>query len=171
MNRLTAIIGSIVFFAVAPGIVAGLIPWSITKWHVPDPSAGALPLRVVGALLAVGGLGLLIDSFWRFAWQGIGTPAPVAPTRHLVVRGAYRHVRNPMYVAVLAIILGQALVFASLSLAIYAAAIWLATHVFVLLYEEPTLRETYGAEYDAFCAAVPRWIPRLGPAPSSGVRG
>ena len=88
---------------------------------------------------------------------------PVFPTQHLVVSGLYRYVRNPMYVAVLAVILGQALIFGSIGLLEYAAVAWLAAHVFVVAYEEPTLRANFGAEYQAFRAAVPRWIPRLTP--------
>ena len=99
----------------------------------------------------------------RFAIEGLGTPAPIAPTRHLVVTGFYRHVRNPMYVAVLAVILGQALLFANARLLAYGAAFWLACHLFVVFYEEPTLRRSFGADYDAFRANVPRWIPRLRP--------
>lgn len=77
--------------------------------------------------------------------------------------GFYRFVRNPMYVAVVTAILGQALLFGSLALAGYAAAVWLCFHAFVLLYEEPTLRKTFGPEYEAFRAHVPRWIPRRTP--------
>jgi protein-S-isoprenylcysteine O-methyltransferase Ste14 len=161
-DRIKAAIGSTVFFLLAPAIVAGLIPWWITGRHFPAPLA-PWPIATLGAILAIAGLAVLVDCFVRFAWQGVGTPAPVAPTRHLVVTGAYRYVRNPMYVGVLAIILGQVLVFASLPLLIYGGLAWLATHVFVLLYEEPTLRRTYGAEYETFTAAVPRWIPRLTP--------
>jgi protein-S-isoprenylcysteine O-methyltransferase Ste14 len=163
MDRVKAAIGSAVFFLVAPGIVAGFIPWSITGWQRSAASATWWPALLLGAVLVIAGLALLIDCFVRFAWQGVGTPAPVAPTRHLVVTGAYRYVRNPMYVAVVAIILGQVLLFGSMPLLVYGALAWLATHIFVLAYEEPTLRQTYGAEYEAFTAAVPRWIPRLTP--------
>jgi protein-S-isoprenylcysteine O-methyltransferase Ste14 len=105
----------------------------------------------------------LLESFARFALQGLGTPAPVFPTRRLVVTGVYRYVRNPMYVAVAAIILGQALLFGSVALLEYGAVVWLMFHLFVLLYEEPTLRGVFGSDYEAFRAAVPRWIPRLTP--------
>jgi protein-S-isoprenylcysteine O-methyltransferase Ste14 len=81
----------------------------------------------------------------------------------LVVTGLYRYVRNPMYVAVIGIILGQALLFADRRLLLYAALFWLACHAFVVAYEEPTLRRTFGVPYAAFCAHVPRWIPRLSP--------
>ena len=109
------------------------------------------------------GVLVLLESFARFAVQGLGTPAPVFPTRHLVVKGFYRHVRNPIYVAVVAMILGQGLLFGNVRLLVYGALIWVAFHGFVLVYEEPTLRQTFGAEYDAFVANVPRWLPRLRP--------
>src|SRR5215475_1281936 len=144
-------------------MVAGLIPWLITQWEF-QPSFLAVELtRVVGvALIMVGGIGLL-DSFARFALQGVGTPAPIAPTRNLVVTGLYRHVRNPMYVAVVAIILGQAVLMGDWRLILYGALLWLFFHVFVVTYEEPTLEQTFGREYEAFRAAVPRWIPRMTP--------
>jgi protein-S-isoprenylcysteine O-methyltransferase Ste14 len=120
-------------------------------------------LKIVGAALVAFGLLLLLDSFARFALQGIGTPAPVLPTRHLVVTGAYRHVRNPIYVAVVALILGQGFLFAGEGLLLYGAIIWLAFHLFVVAYEEPALRSTFGAEYDRFAANVPPWLPRIRP--------
>ncbi len=106
---------------------------------------------------------MLLDSFARFAIEGLGTPAPVFPTRHLVVTGWYRYVRNPMYVAVVSIIVGQALLFGSITLLEYGALVWLFFHLFVLAYEEPTMRATFGEEYRLYCANVPRWIPRLSP--------
>ena len=108
----------------------------------------------------------------RFAWQGLGTPAPVLPTRHLVVTGLYRHVRNPMYVSVVCALLGQALLFGNPMLLSYGGLVWLLFHIFVLAYEEPVLRAKFGPEYDAFCAEVPRWIPRLTPwtAPAKATR-
>ena len=113
-------------------------------------------------LIAAGALALL-DSFARFAWQGLGTPAPVFPTRHLVVTGLYRYVRNPMYVAVVAVILGQSLLFGNARVLGYGAIVWLVFHLFVSTHEEPTLRAKYGNEYQLFCSNVPRWIPRLRP--------
>jgi protein-S-isoprenylcysteine O-methyltransferase Ste14 len=104
-----------------------------------------------------------VGSFARFALQGLGTPAPIAPTRDLVVTGLYRFVRNPMYLAVSAVILGQALVLGDWRLVVYGGVFWLACHLFVVNYEEPTLQRTFGAEYEAFRANVPRWIPRLTP--------
>jgi len=161
MRRLGAVLGTALFLAIAPGTVAGVIPWWISRWRIETPFAGWLPLRVIGGLLIAAGAAVLLDSFARFALQGLGTPAPVFPTRTLVVTGLYRYVRNPMYVAVLSLVVGQGLFFGSLALLGYAAALWFAFHLFVLAYEEPKLRATYGAEYDRFCARVPRWIPRF----------
>jgi len=163
MRKALAIAGSAAFLAIAPGFVAGLAPWWISGWRFHAPFPGFLPFRIAGGLLIALGGGVLLDSFARFALQGLGTPAPVFPTRHLVVTGLYRYVRNPMYVAVLSAILGQALLFGSLALLEYGVFIWLSFHVFVLAYEEPALCSTFGPEYEAFCAAVPRWIPRLTP--------
>ena len=160
-SRITAALGSLVFLVLAPGVVAGLIPWLITGWSPLPP--GDLPgaLRWTGLILIAAGLAIVLESFARFALEGLGTPAPVAPTRTLVVSGFYRFVRNPMYVAVTALIFGQAVLFASSGVAIYGVLIVAAFHTFVTLYEEPTLREAYGEEYVAYCAATPRWIPRF----------
>lgn len=157
-----AIMGSVVFL-VAPGFVAGLVPWWISHWRLEPPFFGTPVFRFAGGILTTLGMVGLLDSFGRFALQGIGTPAPVFPTRHLVVTGLYRYVRNPMYVAVVSTILGQGLIFGNFTLLEYGALVWLLFHVFVLAYEEPTLRAGFGSEYEIFCAAVPRWIPRLRP--------
>ena len=163
MNRIFATLGSIVFLVIAPGVVAGLVPWWITRWERKSPLPDYLALRIAAFALIAFGLIVLLDSFARFALQGIGTPAPVLPTRHLVVSGFYRHVRNPIYVAVTALVLGQALLFANVTLLVYGALLWIAFHVFVVVYEEPTLHRSFGAGYDAYCANVPRWLPRLRP--------
>jgi protein-S-isoprenylcysteine O-methyltransferase Ste14 len=163
MRRLLAIIGSVLFFVIAPCTVAGLVPWWISRWQVQPPFFGLFPLRIAGGLLILAGLPVLLDSFARFAIEGLGTPAPVFPTRHLVVTGWYRYVRNPMYVAVVSMIIGQGLFFGNVTLLEYSALVWLLFHVFVLAYEEPTLRATFGKEYKLYCANVRRWIPRLGP--------
>jgi protein-S-isoprenylcysteine O-methyltransferase Ste14 len=163
MRRAAAIIGSIVFFFVAPFTIAGLVPWWITRWQPRYPEFAVPALQGVGAALALIGTLFLIDSFARFAIKGLGTPAPVFPTKHLVVDGLYRFVRNPMYVGVVAAILGQAMIFASPELLLYGILIWLAFNLFVAEYEEPTLRSTFGSEYEEFCNNVRRWIPRLTP--------
>jgi protein-S-isoprenylcysteine O-methyltransferase Ste14 len=153
-------VGSALFLVVAPGVVAGWIPWSITDWRL-QPTAPVL--RGIGAVLIVVGAGFLLHAFARFAIEGIGTPAPVAPTERLVVGGPYRHVRNPMYLAVAATIVGQALLFGRPVLLAYVAAFGAVVFCFVRLYEEPTLRDRYGPSYDAYCRAVPGWLPRLHP--------
>ena len=161
MHRPNAILGSFVFLLIAPGVVAGVVPWWISRWQVHPPLLGLSVLRILGALLIVAGLPMILDSFARFAIQGLGTPAPILPTRHLVVTGLYRYVRNPMYVGVLAVIFGQGLLFGNVRVLEYGAIVWLAFHLFVLGYEEPKLKSTFAAEYEAFCKNVPRWIPRL----------
>jgi protein-S-isoprenylcysteine O-methyltransferase Ste14 len=161
VRKLLALAGSAVFLVLAPGFVAGVVPRWISHWRMEAPFFGLAVFRIAGGLLAAAGAIGLVACFARFALEGLGTPAPVFPTRHLVVRGMYRYVRNPMYVAVVAVILGQGLIFGNTDLLIYGGIVWLLFHAFVLGYEEPTLRATFGAEYEKFCAEVPRWIPRL----------
>src|SRR6058998_4255738 len=103
-------VGSAAFFMLAPGVVAGLVPWWLTGWRMREPLPFWAPLRVLGAALIVAGTVVLVYAFVQFVTEGVGTPAPVAPTERLVVHGLYRYVRNPMYLAVAAVILGQAAV-------------------------------------------------------------
>ncbi len=161
-SKSAAVIGSVLFFIVTPGTIAGLIPWLITRWHAEQIPFAPL-LQVLGSAAVAAGLAVLIELFARFALQGIGTPAPTHPTRHLVTEGAYRFVRNPMYVAVLAIIIGQAALFADVRLVAYGALFWLACHLFVIAYEEPALLGAFGSEYESYRGNVPRWVPRLRP--------
>jgi protein-S-isoprenylcysteine O-methyltransferase Ste14 len=163
MRKSVAIAGSALFFLVAPGAVAGLGPWWITGWTFRPPLAGQPMIPALGALLIFIGLAGLIEAFARFAIVGLGTPAPIAPTSQLVVSGQYRHVRNPMYLAVVVVILGQAALFGDGRLVLYAAAVSIIVHLFVVTYEEPALRSAYGPQYDRYCAGVPRWLPRLTP--------
>jgi protein-S-isoprenylcysteine O-methyltransferase Ste14 len=146
MKRTSAIAVSAIFAISAPGTVAGIVPWWISRWKMQAPFLYFYGFRVIGILFILASLPVLLDSFARFALQGLGTPAPAFPTRHLVVTGLYRYVRNPMYVAVLGLIAGQALLFGNRDLLLYAAVVWLAFQLFVLLYEEPVLRRTYAAE-------------------------
>jgi protein-S-isoprenylcysteine O-methyltransferase Ste14 len=163
IRKVLAIVGSAVFLVIAPGFVAGLAPWWISHWRLEAPFFGMPLFRFAGGLLIAFGVAGLLDSFVRFAVQGVGTPAPVFPTRHLVITGLYRYVRNPMYVAVVSTILGQGLVLGNVTLLEYGGLVWLLFHLFVLVYEEPTLRASFGSEYKVFCAEVPRWIPRFTP--------
>jgi protein-S-isoprenylcysteine O-methyltransferase Ste14 len=165
MRRTSAAVISAIFFAAAPGGTAVLVPWWITGWQVRDPFPAAvmIPLRVVGAALVVAGLAVVVDAFVRFVVEGLGTPIPVAPPRRLVVGGLYRYVRNPMYVAILYAIAGQAMLLGRPSLLVYGALLAVPVTAFVRWYEEPALRRKFGAEYDAYRSAVPGWWPRLRP--------
>ena len=148
--RARAVAGSLLFLVVAPGFVAGLIPYLLTGWER-DGDVGALA-TVLGWLLIAGGLAALLPSFARFALQ-----------EHLVVTGLYRHVRNPMYLAVGALIAGQALILGRPGLLLYAALFAATVFAFVRGYEEPALTRQFGAEYEAYRRAVPGWWPRLQP--------
>jgi protein-S-isoprenylcysteine O-methyltransferase Ste14 len=163
IRKPSAAIGSVVFFLVGPGIVVGLIPWLLTGWQVRVSLSYWAPLRVLGVILLMAGLLVVIRAFVRFVVEGFGTPVPVAAPERLVVGGVYRYVRNPMYVAILAAIVGQALVLGQLGLLLYAAALWLISAAFVRWYEEPTLTRRFGADYEAYRRAVPAWWPRLRP--------
>ena len=158
-----AIVGSAVFLVIAPRFVAGWMPWWISRWRLETSFFGMPFFRLAGGALVTLGIIGLLDSFVRFALQGRGTPAPVFPTRHLVATGLYRHVRNPMYVSVVSAIIGQGLILGNVTLLEYGAVVWLLFHLFVLIYEEPTLRASFGPQYKVFCAGVPRWIPRFTP--------
>src|SRR3954451_22543797 len=149
MRITSAAVGSFGWLVVAPGTVCGLVPWLITGWRRPGDSVPWVD--AVGWVLVLAGAAVLVHAFVAFAWNGRGTPAPAAPTERLVVQGAYRHVRNPMYVAVLALVLGQVLLFASLGLFAYLVLIGITMASFVQVYEQPTLREAYGPAYDEFC--------------------
>lgn len=158
MERIRAAIGSLVFLAVAPGVVAGLVPWLLTGWAA---HAWFFPVRLFGGVMIAAGLAFLVLAFTRFVVEGLGTPAPVAPTERLVVGGAYRHVRNPMYLAVGAIIVGQVLLLGQRILLLYVVIFATAVVAFVHGYEEPTLASRFGEQYEAYRREVPRWRPRL----------
>jgi len=168
MRRTTSILGSAIFLVIAPGLIAGYVPWLICRWRMSSPFVDSLPIRVIGGLLIAAGLPVLLDSFRRFAIEGLGTPAPAMPPRSLVVTGWYRFVRNPMYVAVASLIFGQGLLFGNVGVLEYGFLVGAGFYGFVLVYEEPTLQRTFGKEYERFCANVPRWIPRLRPWDPAG---
>ena len=156
--RLRAAVGSLLFLVVEPGVVAGLVPWGLTGWKVARPP---LIIAVVGYVILVAGVVVSLHAFVRFVNEGVGTPAPVAPTRHLVIGGLYRYVRNPMYIAVVSAVVGQAAIFGEPALLIYAAVLLVTFIIFVKAYEEPTLHEQFGAQYDAYRNSVPGWWPRV----------
>jgi protein-S-isoprenylcysteine O-methyltransferase Ste14 len=154
------LIRNLLFTVLVPGTVGVTVPWLLAG---DGPLASGALLVLAGALLAAGG-GLYAWTVWDFATYGRGTPAPIDAPRRLVVRGLYRWTRNPMYVGVLSVILGHAALLRAWELVAYAAAVALAFHLFVVLYEEPHLRRVFGAGYEAYCARVPRWLPRPGRA-------
>jgi protein-S-isoprenylcysteine O-methyltransferase Ste14 len=159
MRKPEATLGAAAFFVVAPGVVAGAIPWLLTDWR-PGGAVWA-PLRGLGVALVAAGALVLVVAFTRFVTEGSGTPAPIAPTEVLVVGGLYRHVRNPMYLAVVAVVVGEALILGRPVLLVYAVAVWAVVAAFVRGYEQPTLARTFGAGYEEYCRAVPAWRPRL----------
>jgi protein-S-isoprenylcysteine O-methyltransferase Ste14 len=146
---------SLLFALLAPGTVAGYLPWLITR-GTPMGSTGYV--LAATALFVAGGV-IDLWCIWDFAILGRGTPAPIAAPRTLVAQGPYRYVRNPMYLGVLAILLGWALLYRALTLLLYALAVSAAFHAFVLLYEEPRLRKDFGEDYERCCVLVRRWIP------------
>jgi len=163
MRKPDAAAGSMLFFALAPGSVAGLGPWWLTRWRIRGPMLHWAPMRAAGVILLVLGGSVLIQAFARFVVEGRGTPNPAAPTENLVVGGLYRYVRNPMYLAVVAAIVGQALAMNQPVLLGYAAAVWITVASFTHWYEEPTLTRTFGAHYEAYRRNVPAWRPRIRP--------
>jgi protein-S-isoprenylcysteine O-methyltransferase Ste14 len=160
MRRAAAAATSAAFFALAPGIVAGLVPWYLTDgWTRHHPHNPWL-LAVPGVALVSAGAAALVSGFVRYVTEGSGTPAPAAPTERLVVGGLNRWVRNPLYLAVVAVIVGQALILARPVLLAYATVAFTTMAAFVRFYEEPVLRQRFGAAYDAYCRQVPQWMPR-----------
>jgi protein-S-isoprenylcysteine O-methyltransferase Ste14 len=154
-----AILKTLLFTVFVPGTVAGYIPWRLR-------GTGAVPATGVEAWAAIGVITFgaaiyLHTAFWGFALIGGGTPAPIAPTKILVVKGLHRFVRNPMYIGVALVIAGQAWLFHSLHTIVYLACVLVIVNFFVLLYEEPTLHRQFGEEYDRYRARVPRWIPKI----------
>jgi protein-S-isoprenylcysteine O-methyltransferase Ste14 len=156
-RRVRAAAGSALFLVVAPGTTAILVPYLLTGY---ERGSAWPPAQIAGAALTLAGGAVLLSAFARFALEGLGTPAPVAPTERLVVRGLYRYVRNPMYLAVTATILGQWLLLGRPVLLAWAGVFLLTTYAFVRGYEEPTLTGLYGAEYERYRATVPGWWPR-----------
>jgi protein-S-isoprenylcysteine O-methyltransferase Ste14 len=146
---------------IAPGTLAGLLPWIMTGWRADDDLGTSALITSGGVLLIVAGLVGLIESFGRFALEGIATPAPVTPSRRLLVNGFYRFVRNPMYVSVVAVVVGEALALGRAELLAYAAALWLVFHLFVVLYEEPMMRRMFPTDFADYSNRVRRWLPQV----------
>lgn len=157
----SALAKTTLFTVVVPGVVAGYVPWRLRDGSF--VAAHGVEAWAAIAVIACGIAVYVATAFWGFAALGLGTPAPIDPPKILVVRGLHHYVRNPMYVGVALVIAGQAWLFHSRSIALYAACFLLIAHFFVIFYEEPTLKRLFGEEYERYRARVPRWIPRLRP--------
>lgn len=151
---------SLLWTILLPGLFAGYLPWryfGLSQVTI-DPRR---PADVLGVALIALGTALLTACIVEFARSGHGTLSPVDPPRHLVVRGLYRFVRNPMYLSVTTIVLGEVLLTRSRALAVYWTIWFACVNLFVMGYEEPTLRQQFGPSYDAYTRQVNRWIPRF----------
>ena len=157
---MTLLLKSIFFTVLLPGTVTVVVPWLILSGRSAVAIGRASVWHWLGVVPIVLGAGILLRCVWFFAARGRGTLAPVDPPKELVVSGLYRYVRNPMYVGVVSMLLGEALFFRSNALLVYAAGFWITTHLFILLYEEPVLRRQFGESYVRYCRTVNRWIPR-----------
>lgn len=148
---------TLIFTLVVPATITVYLPYSLLASRTAPPPGA---LRYLGLLPVLCGVAIYCWCAWDFAVTGRGTPAPIDPPQELVARGLYAYVRNPMYVGVMAILIGEAWFFAARTLVWYAGVVFVGFNLFVLVYEEPTLRHKFGAAYERYCAHVPRWWPR-----------
>ena len=132
------------------------MPWLLTRWDSDDPP---LALKILGGIVLAAGAALVLETTARFAFQGRGTPAPWAPPERFVERGSYRFVRSPMYLGVILLVVGQALLLGREVLYLWAAGAWLIFTSFLVFYEEPQLRARFGESYEEYRRRVRRWIP------------
>ncbi|MGA8072005.1 MAG: isoprenylcysteine carboxylmethyltransferase family protein [Candidatus Acidiferrales bacterium] len=162
---------SLVFLLLRVAIFTVVVPASVTVWiplywlfpwlrGLVTPNRG---MEVIAAVLIAAGAAGYVWCALDFAFRGKGTPAPIEPPKVLVVQGLYRFVRNPMYISVLTVLVGECVLLRSPILVEYAVLVALAFHLFVLFYEEPALRRKMGPAYEQYCREVPRWIPRFAP--------
>ena len=157
-RALGPILQTVLFTILVPGTVAFLVPWWLVG-RLTRPANG--PLTGLGGVVVAVGAAIYFRCAWEFAVRGLGTPAPIAPTKYLVTTALHRYVRNPMYIGVALVIVGEAALFRTLHLLGYAAVMLLIAQVFVVLYEEPTLRRQFGESYEEYRRKVPRWIPKI----------
>jgi len=160
-SLLAATLGTVVFVALVPGTVIVVVPRLLSGWRILPPLFAWAPVRWIGLVLLLLALPVFLDFLVGFVRRGHGTPAPIAPPERLVVSGGFRYVRNPGYIAVVSMVVGQGLFLGSKAVLAYAACLALGFHLFVVLYEEPALRGQFGEEYAAYCRRVPRWFPRV----------
>ena len=152
---------TLIFTIFVPGTATVLVPYLLLSWGVQVVSIEIGAFRFLGLPPILLGAVTYLWCAWDFTFTGRGTPAPIDPPKQLVVKGLYRYVRNPMYVSVALILLGEALLFQSAVLFLYAGFLLGCAHLFVVYYEEPTLRRLFGASYESYCESVSRWFPRL----------
>lgn len=151
---------TLIFTVLVPGTVTVLIPYWILSGRGRPFSLEVWSWNLLGILPVAVGAACYFRCAWDFAFGGRGTPAPIDAPKTLVASGLYRVVRNPMYVGVALILLGESLVFESFTLLTYAFLVGLMFHLLVVYYEEPTLKKKFGARYEEYCQAAPRWLPR-----------
>lgn len=165
MGSRFSLVKTVIFTLLVPGTVTVLVPYWILRHRHSALMACTSPKNLF-SYLGVGGiaLGAAVSLWcaWDFAVKGRGTPAPIDPPKELLVSGLYRYVRNPMYIGILLILLGEAFLFCSLALLFYSVIMLVVFHLFVVLYEEPTLAKKFGESYRRYCLEVPRWLPRFG---------
>ena len=160
-------IKTLIFTVLVPGTIAVWIPYRLVSSPGPRGSIPLGNLRYAGlAAILIGAL-IYLWCAWDFAFAGKGTPAPIDPPKELVVRGLYKYVRNPMYIGVLSLVLGQAVWFEAVTLFAYAGVVFLLFSAFVFFYEEPALKRKFGDSYKSYCETVPRWLPRVGRRPGA----
>ena len=151
---------TLLFSIIVPGTVAVFVPYSMIARR-PDLFSAPSGIRFFGLIPIATGVLLYVWCAWYFTFIGQGTPAAFDPPRNLVVKGPYRHLRNPMYVAVCLVVLGQAALFESARLLNYSLFIFIGFNLFVIFYEEPTLRRKFGDSYERYCQSVSRWLPGI----------
>jgi protein-S-isoprenylcysteine O-methyltransferase Ste14 len=144
-----------------PGSFCFLLPYFIIKASLPSLSPLPIVAQILAGLLVLCGLGMVVWVSIAFVRKGQGTPIPLEPPKHLVIQGLFRYVRNPMYVGALLILLVEALLFRSAWLLLYAAGLWCALHLFLVIIEEPQLQKRFGSDFLHYMQTVPRWIPRV----------
>jgi protein-S-isoprenylcysteine O-methyltransferase Ste14 len=157
-RALVPILNTTLFTILVPGTVAGYIPYLLTDRFAHRTSG---TLEWLGFTVLAVGAGIYFRCAWEFAVRGLGTPAPIAPTKFLVTTALHGYMRNPMYLGVALVIVGEAVLFRSVHVLEYAALMLTAAHVFVVLYEEPTLGRQFGESYEEYRRTVPRWIPKF----------
>jgi protein-S-isoprenylcysteine O-methyltransferase Ste14 len=144
-----------------PGTWTVLVPYLLLASNFELFSIEIGPLRFLGLIPIVVGITVYLWCAWGFTFFGKGTPAPIAPPKNLVIKGLYGYVRNPMYVGILLILFGEALLFESAVLFLYAILVFVIFYAAIVYYEEPTLRRKFTDSYKRYCDSVPRWIPHL----------